>query len=141
MATHKDGPDGITRISVKGFKSLAREVSITVAPLTILAGANSSGKSSILQPLLLLKQTLEANFDPGALLLNGPNINFTSISQLLSRIGKEHADTLEVGISCGSNGIRSVFRRAPKGGFEIVSTQYDMSGDESFIVRPDMAGD
>jgi hypothetical protein len=34
-------PDGITRISVSGFKSIADEQSIEVRPLTILAGANS----------------------------------------------------------------------------------------------------
>src|SRR5262249_40982672 len=50
-------------------------------PLTLLAGVNSSGKSSMLQPLLLLKQTLEAPFDPGPLLLNGPNAEFTSATQ------------------------------------------------------------
>ena len=52
--------DGITRIAVEGFKSIAKRQSIDIAPLTILAGANSSGKSSIMQPLLMLKQTLEA---------------------------------------------------------------------------------
>ncbi|MFP4415068.1 AAA family ATPase, partial [Coleofasciculus sp.] len=57
---------GITRISVQGFKSLYDECSIEIRPLTILAGANSSGKSSIMQPLLLMKQTLEATYDPGA---------------------------------------------------------------------------
>ena len=51
---------GITRISVSGYKSLAEECSIEIAPLTILSGANSSGKSSIMQPLLLMKQTLES---------------------------------------------------------------------------------
>ncbi|HWZ43926.1 MAG TPA: DUF3696 domain-containing protein [Candidatus Saccharimonadales bacterium] len=139
MDKHKDSPDGITRISVKGFKSLAREVSVTVAPLTILGGANSSGKSSILQPLLLLKQTLEANFDPGALLLSGPNVNFTSISQLLSRVGTERSDTLEVALSSGGNGIKSVFRRDPKGGLGVVSTQYEASGQKTVVVHPDMA--
>lgn len=76
---------GITRIAVCGFKSLNREQHIEVKPLTILAGANSSGKSSIMQPLLLLKQTLEAQYDPGALLLNGPNVRLTSAEQLLSK--------------------------------------------------------
>ena len=51
---------GITKIAVKGFKSIAEECEIDIRPLTILAGANSSGKSSIMQPLLMLKQTLEA---------------------------------------------------------------------------------
>src|SRR5712691_9581853 len=88
--------EGITRIIVGGFKSISREQSIEIRPLTILAGANSSGKSSIMQPLLLLKQTLEAPYDPGALLLNGPNVKFTSIDQLLSRVnnGMDYIDPL-----------------------------------------------
>ena len=51
-----DITDGITRITVKGFKSIAKEIPIDIKPLTVLAGANSSGKSSIMQPLLLLKE-------------------------------------------------------------------------------------
>jgi len=76
--------EDITRITVGGFKSIGQEQSIEVKPLTILAGANSSGKSSIMQPLLLLKQTLEAIYDPGRLLLNDPNVEFASTEQLLS---------------------------------------------------------
>ncbi|MEO7022316.1 MAG: AAA family ATPase, partial [Ktedonobacteraceae bacterium] len=52
--------EGITRITISNFKSIIGEQSIDIKPLTILAGANSSGKSSMMQPLLLLKQTLEA---------------------------------------------------------------------------------
>ena len=80
--------EGITAISVQGFKSIAAESRIEVRPLTILAGANSSGKSSIMQPLLLMKQTLEASYDPGPLLLNGPNAKFTSANQFISRLQK-----------------------------------------------------
>src|SRR5438046_1090990 len=76
---------GITAIVVDGFKSLRDSTRIEIAPLTVLAGANSSGKSSAIQPLLLLKQTLEASYDPGALLLDGPNVRFTSDEQLLFR--------------------------------------------------------
>src|ERR1044071_278986 len=39
-----------------------------------------------MQPLLLLKQTLEATYDPGPLLINGPNVRFTSVDQLLSSV-------------------------------------------------------
>src|SRR5713226_7880054 len=76
---------GITSISVAGYKSLAREQTIEIRPLTILAGANSSGKSSIMQALLLLKQTMEAPFDPGALWLEGSNLAFTATDQFFSR--------------------------------------------------------
>ena len=46
---------GITALSVSGFKSIYDECRLEIRPLTILAGANSSGKSSFMQPLLLLK--------------------------------------------------------------------------------------
>jgi hypothetical protein len=81
-------------ISVCGYKSLVTEQSVEIRPLTILSGANSSGKSSIMQPLLLIKQTLETPYDPGALLLNGPNVRITSANQLLSKIS---------GTSCTDN--------------------------------------
>jgi hypothetical protein len=77
--------DGITRIAVEGFKSISKRQSIEIAPLTILAGANSSGKSSIMQPLLMLKQTLEQTTDPGPLWIGGPNVKFTSTDQFFSK--------------------------------------------------------
>lgn len=113
-------------------------MSIETAPLTILAGANSSGKSSILQPLLLLKQTLEASYDPGALLLSGPNVNFTSASQLLSRIGKEKADVLEVSVACGDRLLKAVFRRAKRAGLEIESTQHVTPENGTITISPRM---
>lgn len=81
--------EGITKIAVKGFKSIAEECEIDIRPLTILAGANSSGKSSIMQPLLMLKQTLEAPYDPGPLLIDGPNVQFTEAAQFLSKLTAE----------------------------------------------------
>jgi len=81
--------EGITKISVGGYKSIANPCSIEIQNLTILSGANSSGKSSIMQPLLLLKQTLEATYDPGALLLNGANVKFTSTEQIFSKLSSK----------------------------------------------------
>jgi putative AbiEii toxin of type IV toxin-antitoxin system len=80
--------DAITAISIKGFKSFLEEQRIEIWPLTLLAGANSSGKSSALQPLLLLKQTLESPVDTGPLELAGPHVEFTSPRQFMAK----HAD-------------------------------------------------
>lgn len=76
-----DKPQGISKITVKGFKSLYDTTAVEIRPLTILAGANSSGKSSIMQPLLLMKQTLESTYTPKVFLLNGPNVRYTSPRQ------------------------------------------------------------
>ena len=116
--------EGITKIAVKGFKSIAEEREIDIRPLTILAGANSSGKSSVMQPLLMLKQTLEAPYDPGPLLIDGPNVQFTEAAQFLSTLPNgKRADRFQIQIqihkSNVSNAVRTIFRKG-KNGIEIV---------------------
>jgi hypothetical protein len=133
--------DAIAKIAVRGFKSIIDEQEIELRPLTLLAGANSSGKSSIMQPLLLLKQTLEAPSDPGPLLLDGPNVRFTSAEQLLSKIGKTRRSEFAVRIEL-SNGacIAVVFKRAKGTGFELDAMEYRDNGEALRIV-PNMSHD
>ncbi len=93
---------GITGIRVSGFKSIG-EASIEIRPLTILAGANSSGKTSNMQPMLLMKQTLDATYDPGPLLLYGPHVKFTQFEQFLHD-GKDGCpQTLTTGFQIGQD--------------------------------------
>ena len=49
----------ITELSAQNFKSWKDTGKLQIAPLTGFFGANSSGKTSILQTLLMLKQTVE----------------------------------------------------------------------------------
>jgi hypothetical protein len=119
--------EDITRITVAGFKSIDQEQSIEIKPLTILAGANSSGKSSIMQPLLLLKQTLDATYDPGPLLLNGPNVKFTLAEQLLSRTNKENTFHVGIAIAVGS-AITTSFKQSTNKGFDLDETHYYIGG-------------
>jgi hypothetical protein len=136
------GKPSLTSITLQGFKSFRDETRIEIRPLTLLAGANSSGKSSAIQPLLLLKQTLEATYDPGALLLDGPNVSFTKLDQLLWR-GADAADRSEafsVGLSDGDGDtVRLFFRGAERGGVEVEKLAY-VGSDGSYELRPDMPG-
>jgi predicted ATPase len=50
----------LTSFRVKKFKAFRDTSLIDLKPLTLLSGVNSAGKSSIIQALLLLKQTLES---------------------------------------------------------------------------------
>ena len=114
--------DGITAVSIRGFKSHAFENRIDIRHLTILAGANSSGKSSIVQPLLLMKQTLEASYDPGPLLLDGPNVRCTSVDQLLSLTQPNRNDrSFSVGIETH--------------GASILQTEYAYSANQELEIR------
>ena len=133
--------EGITKIAVKGFKSIVEERAIDIRPLTILAGANSSGKSSIMQPLLMLKQTLEAPYDPGPLLIDGPNVQFTAASQFLSTLpdGKK-VDRFQIRIgtskSSSSHSIETTFRNVPSG-IEIVKMTSKVKLEENSPVFPE----
>lgn len=120
--TKHQAVQGITQISVCGYKSIKDECTIDIYPLTILAGSNSSGKSSIIQPLLLIKQTLEATYDPGALLLNGPNVRFTSVEQLLTKLPKkEYRDNFYVRIEVeGNYSIQNIFKKEKRKAIDIV---------------------
>lgn len=51
----------LTQLSVSNFKSWEKIEKMRLAPISGLFGTNSSGKTSILQLLLLLKQTIESS--------------------------------------------------------------------------------
>jgi predicted ATPase len=131
--------DGITKIAVEGFKSIAKRQEIEIAPLTILAGANSSGKSSIMQPLLLLKQTLEATYDPGPLKIDGPNVMFTSSEQFLSLTDQRSTDQLTIEISTLEEDFTISFRRG-EAGIEVLEQVMAMAG-LTITLRPDMSNE
>lgn len=48
----------LTAIEIERFKSYRERTRVELAPLTVLLGRNNSGKSTLIQALLLLKQTL-----------------------------------------------------------------------------------
>lgn len=57
---------------IGNFKSFNAPSPISFEQINIMAGANSSGKSSIIQSILLLKQTLQYGSANRAVALNGP---------------------------------------------------------------------
>ncbi len=127
----------ITGITISGFKSLRDETSVEIRPLTILAGANSSGKSSIIQPLLLMKQTLELDYDSGVFHLDGPNVHFTEVKQFFSdtrldRIDNTDSVDFNVGIEVGDTTrlTNKYVKTSTKQGVRVVETTYQEPGHE-----------
>lgn len=50
----------LTKLRIKNFKCLQDTGDLEIRPLTLLVGPNSSGKSSLLQMLLMLRQTVDS---------------------------------------------------------------------------------
>ena len=56
-------------IEIENFKSYTEKQAIRFSDLSVFLGANSSGKSTALQALLAIKQTMECNSPDEDLLL------------------------------------------------------------------------
>lgn len=74
----------ITKWTVANFKSIAKETTLDLAPLTIFAGANSSGKSAFLQTILMISQTLAHEETSRPILLNGPLVKLGAFNDVKS---------------------------------------------------------
>jgi len=59
------------KLTIKNFKSIRLLNEFDIKPFTVISGVNNSGKSSFIQLLLLLKQTVELDSSKQPLSLNG----------------------------------------------------------------------
>ena len=85
----------ITKWKAFNFKSIRKETELNFAPLTIFAGANSSGKSTFLQPILLVAQTLAHRVTSRPVVLNGAFARLGQFDDL--RSVESDADQIVIG--------------------------------------------
>lgn len=74
---------------LKNFKGFLDSKEINIAPITLLSGQNSSGKSSIIQSLLLLKQTIESPVYDEPLLINGTYVSLGDFSDIYNHFADQ----------------------------------------------------
>lgn len=85
-----------------------------------------------MQPLLLLKQTLDAPYDPGPLLLHDSHVKFTSTDQLLTKAaGREVAESFQVALRLGETlRLQTRFRKVSATKFEIERVTFESEEGE-----------
>lgn len=77
-----EGGDGmITAWRLAELQCVRGPVELALAPLTCITGANSSGKSSVLQSMLMLAQTTRYSPSWVPLALNGPMVNLGTLDE------------------------------------------------------------
>lgn len=87
----------INKWILDNFKSINREKTLPFRKLTIFTGANSSGKSTILQSILLVSQTLQNNNASRSIILNGWYKKFGSYSDIVNC--KDISKNIKIGFS------------------------------------------
>lgn len=68
---------------VSNFKSIRLEEELPFAPLTVLCGANSSGKSALVQSILMVAQSLKLSGGDEPFVLNGPFVQLGEWEEVL----------------------------------------------------------
>lgn len=75
----------ITEYTIENFKAFAGPATIPIKPITLIFGPNSSGKSSIFQSMLMLKQTIdEAKNKEDTLLPKGSLVDLGSYREFIN---------------------------------------------------------
>ena len=77
-------------IEIENFKSYTEKQCIHFSDLSVLLGANSSGKSTALQALLIMKQTIECNSPDEELLLSGKYVALGDFDDVISDPAKDY---------------------------------------------------
>lgn len=77
-------------IEIENFKSYTEKQYIQLSDLSVFLGANSSGKSTALQALLVLKQTIECNSPDEELLLSGKYVALGDFDDVISADDKKY---------------------------------------------------
>ena len=93
---------------LRNFKSVVK-ADLELAPLTLVVGANSAGKSSLLQSILLMAQaSAETTPGPGSFPLNGPLVGLGAFIEARSDFDESSDEPINVG---GSLALPEVMRR------------------------------
>jgi hypothetical protein len=98
-------PRMIRELRIKNLKAFRGDHRVRLAPVTVIFGSNSAGKSTLLQALLLLKQTIESS-DPEQpeLVVRGTLADLGSVPGILH--GHDLDATLGLGITIDSPTLR-----------------------------------
>ncbi|WP_189658839.1 AAA family ATPase, partial [Pseudomonas amygdali] len=85
----------ITKIELSNFKCF-QLLKLPITELTLLAGSNASGKSSLLQALVILHQTIRENEWSTRLILNGSILSLGTVQDVVNKVHGRNAFELSL---------------------------------------------
>ena len=90
----------LERLDLRFFKCF-EELRLPLAPLTLLTGLNASGKSSVLQALVLLHQTVREHEWTTRLALNGAGVRLGTMPDVIDEVFGPRS--FQIGLTDGKN--------------------------------------
>lgn len=133
----------IKKIIIDNFKSYDKKTEISISDLSVLMGANSSGKSTALQTLLAIKQTMECNSPDIDLLLSGKYVTLGDFDDVINDATR---DDISFGLiidgedrreNYGDDSIEVMWHFS-KGKDIVLSNMVFVISDNKICLRPDV---
>lgn len=101
----------LTQIKLKNFKIFKEETAFPLAKINLLTGINGRGKSSLLQSLLLMRQSLEIDENTEKLYLNGSCVRLGELGDVRNDvIGINEHTTFEFNFSLNGSFLKYSFQ-------------------------------
>ena len=126
----------LLRIALANFKSVSNE-EIAFKPLSVIVGANSSGKSTLLQAVASTIQTIKSEADPGFFSLNGELLRLGNYDDIRNFWQEDSKDSIMIGfrlrLSRSANG--------EVGGLKMPDNSRHYSFDMSTYITDNHTGD
>lgn len=139
----------LSRIDLGHFKCFER-LRLPLCPLTLLAGRNASGKSSVMQSLLLLHQTMREHEWSSRLVLNGAAVQLGTAVEIIDEDHGRHrcaivlidgdADHFEWEFEGERDQMSMAIRRARGDTTEHGSWEWDGTEALRYLLPPDVSG-
>ncbi len=89
----------ISKIHLKNFKALRDTGELEIKPITFLVGPNSSGKTSLIQSILALRQTVRSQDPHTPLILDDDYVNLGSYRDVV--FGHDEKNKISIGFEAG----------------------------------------
>ena len=86
----------LKKISLRNFKSV-KDAEVTISPLTVVVGANSSGKSTLLQAILSISQAISKDLNGTTYPLNGEKISLGTFAETKSFFAEDLDSPIQIG--------------------------------------------
>lgn len=96
----------LEQLELRHFKCFEK-LDLPLGPLTLLSGSNASGKSSALQALVLLHQTIREHEWSTRLMLNGSSVQLGTVLDVVDKVHGRRQ--LEIGLVEGDSTLRWTF--------------------------------
>ncbi len=121
------GPSVLSQIDLEQFKCF-QLLKLPLGALTLLTGWNASGKSSVLQALVLLHQAIREQEWSRRLLLNGTELSLGTVADVVDKVTGRR--TFGIGLVDGAREIRWSFDGEDRRNMSALVTSLRVGGEE-----------